>query len=153
MTTSIASSILAVTAFSWSWIPSIMHVSTRRFLAASLNSLKEGKEGGVFDDGKWVASHCAGYSSRLCQYPRHGSIALLSGHSALYSLRKGGGPGLWQFEVRYEIVVSAQPRQPYIQGYFVLSCHTFNFRSVEAGGIDRSVDSWYFVKRWKVFLY
>jgi len=52
-----------------------------------------------------------------------------------------------QFEVRYDFVVPAQPRQPYIQGCFVLCCHAFNFGGVNAGGIDRSVDSWYAVER------
>jgi len=61
--------------------------------------------------------------------------------------------GLWQFEVRYEFVVSAQPRQPYIQGCFFLCCHAFNFGGVIAGSIDCSVDSWHVVERWKVVLY
>ena len=39
-----------------------MHVSTHLFLAASLNGLKEGKDGGVFDDGKWVADQYRGES-------------------------------------------------------------------------------------------
>jgi len=66
-------------------------------------------EGGVLDDGKWVAAYYIGESSRFCQYRCHASPFLLPGLSALLGRRKGGGPGLRQFEVRYKFVVSAQP--------------------------------------------
>jgi len=36
----------------------IDHACVAYFLAAFLSALKVGKEGGVFVDGKWVASHC-----------------------------------------------------------------------------------------------
>jgi len=56
-----------------------------------------------------VAAHYIGESNKFCQYLRHASLSLLPGLSALLSRRKGGGPGLRQFEVRYKFVVSAQP--------------------------------------------
>jgi len=70
-------------------------------------------------------------------------------------LKEGRGPGplQWQFEVRYEFVVFAQPPQPCFQGCFILCCHTFNLVGVEAGSIDRGVDSWYTVKRCEVVLH